>query len=574
MYTELAHGEEPTIVRNDLSDVFCQGLNRERAMETVLEKYGLPKRKDKSWEVIRSTLKQPWLERIWVIQELVVSRNPVVMYRQRKVSWDEYITALHFINRLQNEPAEHKGIRALILEKQRNEYQSGVRPDLLEVVRRYRRWLATLPQDKIYGIQGISSGRLESSYTSKPDRLYTDFAFSTISKSASLDILQDVSCNHKRNETLPSWVPDWSNREGVLADITSGTAIFRPGSVKQNSKGDPCNEFDAACGTKYAPKRSKDGQCLVLSACFISKVSEVEPSSTAIWKEFKKQETEDSKPNERGSAQSQAFDTAFRWYALATSTNSSLVQLFHFFTQFRKTPERQLYFTRETQIQALLYTLYSAYPPHDTATDGHMEIKARAMGFLLPIGRLFQTPLHLLTKCLAPGIPKVMKFATVFLLFSSFIATLTGLMVTYVVVHWTAFFLDMPIFFAQFLAFRLFGISVGDGFIVHSWLVSGERIWADFIGLEGWSNMPIYSRINEAQNFHHEGLARSENGLLALVPCTTKVGDDIVIFQGGKTPFVIRQIDQGWKLIGRCYVHGIMYGAAFRLDLCKEIDLA
>jgi len=513
-----------------------------------------------------------------VIQELAVSRNPVVMYRQHRVSLDDYITALYFINGLKNERGEQKGIRAFILEKQRNEYQSGVRPDPLEVVRRYRRWSATRPQDKIYGIQGISSGRMESFYTDNPDQLYTDFAFSMISKYSSLNILQEVSCNHKTNGTLPSWVPDWSNREGILADITSGTAIFRPGSIEQDSKGDPCNEFDAACGTKYSPSQSKDGRRLILSVCFVSKVSEVEPSSTVIWKEFMKQETKDSKPNERWSAQIQAFDTGFRWYSLATSPNSSLAQLFNFFTQFQKYPERQLYFTRETQVEALLYTLYSAYPPHDTATDQHREIKARSIGFLVPMGRLFEPPFRLfakcLRKCLAPGIPEIVKFAILIPIISSFVAPLAGVMVTYVVVHWAAFFLDMPIFLAQFLAFRLFGVSLGDGFLVQSWLSSTEKNWADFFGLQGWPNMPIYSRINEAQNFHHEGLSRAENGLLALVPCTTKVGDDIVICLGGKTPFLIRQIDQGWKLIGRCNIHGIMYGAAFRPDVCEEIELA
>jgi hypothetical protein len=202
-----------------------------------------------------------------------------------------------------------------------------------------------------------------------------------------------------------------------------------------------------------------------------------------------------------------------------------------------------------------------------------MELKARAMNFLMPVGRLFKTSLLLFTRTLGPKTPKIIKLPILVSVISGFLATLAAFIFMYIAAHWTAFFLDMPIVLAQFLAFRLFGILLGDGFVVQPWFVRKQKNLADFVGLEGWAGLPIYSRINGTQNFHHEGLARAENGLLALVPCTTEVGDDIVIFQGGKTPFVIRQTDQGWKLIGRCYVHGIMYGAAFRLDRCKELEL-
>jgi hypothetical protein len=48
---------------------------------------------------------------------------------------------------------------------------------------------------------------------------------------------------------------------------------------------------------------------------------------------------------------------------------------------------------------------------------------------------------------------------------------------------------------------------------------------------------------------------------VGLAPQGTIVGDEIWIFVGAATPFAIRRIDGGsYKLIGNCYVHGVMQG--------------
>lgn len=56
----------------------------------------------------------------------------------------------------------------------------------------------------------------------------------------------------------------------------------------------------------------------------------------------------------------------------------------------------------------------------------------------------------------------------------------------------------------------------------------------------------------------------TSQGFLASVPYTTKVGDCIVILTGGRLPFVLRHVGSShYRLIGPCYVHGIMNGEAF-----------
>lgn len=45
-----------------------------------------------------------------------------------------------------------------------------------------------------------------------------------------------------------------------------------------------------------------------------------------------------------------------------------------------------------------------------------------------------------------------------------------------------------------------------------------------------------------------------------MIPITSEAGDEIVIFQGAKLPFVVRTEDGKSKLVGPCYVHGMMDG--------------
>jgi hypothetical protein len=73
----------------------------------------------------------------------------------------------------------------------------------------------------------------------------------------------------------------------------------------------------------------------------------------------------------------------------------------------------------------------------------------------------------------------------------------------------------------------------------------------------------------------------SKEGLLRLCSLNTPEGDEIVVFDGAETPFILRraneekgianqletsdevaecQLDEQWILIGSCYVHGFMNG--------------
>jgi hypothetical protein len=50
-------------------------------------------------------------------------------------------------------------------------------------------------------------------------------------------------------------------------------------------------------------------------------------------------------------------------------------------------------------------------------------------------------------------------------------------------------------------------------------------------------------------------------------------GDLIALFEGGKVPYVIRAEGEEYKLIGECYVHGMMCGESFIEARCQRLWL-
>jgi hypothetical protein len=73
-------------------------------------------------------------------------------------------------------------------------------------------------------------------------------------------------------------------------------------------------------------------------------------------------------------------------------------------------------------------------------------------------------------------------------------------------------------------------------------------------------------------NCYNVGLQRStfprrftitKKGYMGLTPPKAQVGDLICVFIGASTPFVVREMEDGYfRLVGECYVHGLMDGEA------------
>jgi hypothetical protein len=65
-------------------------------------------------------------------------------------------------------------------------------------------------------------------------------------------------------------------------------------------------------------------------------------------------------------------------------------------------------------------------------------------------------------------------------------------------------------------------------------------------------------------------MAVCKKGYVALVPAAAEIRDRICVLHSGSAPFVSREKDEGYVLIGECYVYGLMDGETTGSD--KEIQ--
>ncbi|OCK72944.1 hypothetical protein K432DRAFT_273065, partial [Lepidopterella palustris CBS 459.81] len=64
-------------------------------------------------------------------------------------------------------------------------------------------------------------------------------------------------------------------------------------------------------------------------------------------------------------------------------------------------------------------------------------------------------------------------------------------------------------------------------------------------------------------------VCRTADGRLGVVPATTQIGDEIFVIRGMQTPYVLHaapaenSTDDVWyRIVGECYIDGIMEGQA------------
>lgn len=92
------------------------------------------------------------------------------------------------------------------------------------------------------------------------------------------------------------------------------------------------------------------------------------------------------------------------------------------------------------------------------------------------------------------------------------------------------------------------------------------------LALISWGTPSVYTSIFSLLRIAGRRVVRTRKGHLGLVVPGARVGDSIGIFQGGKTPLIMRATGVGtWKILGDGYIHGIMNGEVWDETKCEEI---
>jgi hypothetical protein len=190
----------------------------------------------------------PWWGRIWVVQEIILPPEAIVVHGTVSAPWSMFATAAsrcsYHLNhccakQVEKLPRDILNVlkdfcdRVLDIEKMRSICRPGSpdlaqlrrlqsvvtnddsteRSSLITLLRRFRNRKATDPRDKVYALLSLvdpSTDRppLIPDYSLSEAEVYINASIESIYASKSLSVLS-IDVARKYRQDLPSWVPDW-----------------------------------------------------------------------------------------------------------------------------------------------------------------------------------------------------------------------------------------------------------------------------------------------------------------------------------------------------------------------------
>jgi hypothetical protein len=416
-----------------------------------LTEAGIPAPEHDDWKALESLFWREWWTRMWVVQEICVSRKALFICGSATMDARDVFESTDFI--------EHSAISvttgiytgsAKFMANLRQNYIVGNDLGLLSLLIKTRSFAVSDYHDKIYALLGICSTHEAQSTISSYEMPYQQLYHSIVVQhlqQGSLDILTAVCDPCWRDASFtPSWVPDWTMTPQV-------TEFLRPS-----------NEISASAsnGCSTDIRFSSDGSALLAKGALIDTVAQTH------------------KP---------------------------------YF--FQSMDERRI---RNDPMVSLL-------------PDNWIE--------QLGGETLIRMGIRLL--CWERAALKLETYSNEEPLMA-FLRTITADTITD---------LDIKALYNSFCMVQMFIRPDGE------------------LDLTDLKNSCVFSKA-----FYRASWGRTmfitKQGYMGIGPYTIKSGDKVVILKGGKTPYILRKKRDHHVFVGECYVHGIMHGEAFGVDVNLE----
>jgi hypothetical protein len=195
------------------------------------EEHQLPGKTSEKWQHLMNLLARQWFSRLWIIQEVVLSRDPWVLCGDYNAHWSTIDNGCNTLatsgisnwlyrnfsafdslgTKLNGRGDICKSIVDLSLEK--SAHDGGPKPPLRTLLISTRDAEATDNRDKVYGLLGICArvdlASVDISYDDDwtVPKLYHDMTVKFLRSNVGLEWSM-LSVDHESSD-LPSWVPDW-----------------------------------------------------------------------------------------------------------------------------------------------------------------------------------------------------------------------------------------------------------------------------------------------------------------------------------------------------------------------------
>ncbi|KAF4632398.1 hypothetical protein G7Y89_g5725 [Cudoniella acicularis] len=242
-------------------------------------------------------LRNPWFQRIWVVQEVCLAASLRIVYGQRDIPWQMFIEGISTFGRHPNlthllewtEDFKFRQARsetletAILMDQFRRKVQLGEELSISDLLIGCQMFKAMDARDKIFGLHGMCSRKptvlMLPSYVATVEQVFLNAAHSLLEENhvdkllalAGVGYYQELN---KELKYLPSWVPDWSRAPQVLtfADQNlsrglnykaGGKASLTPSVQNKSSLIVPGLQIDtiAQLGPIFDIQRGEDGKC-------------------------------------------------------------------------------------------------------------------------------------------------------------------------------------------------------------------------------------------------------------------------------------------------------------------------
>ncbi|KAK9772844.1 putative Heterokaryon incompatibility domain-containing protein [Seiridium cardinale] len=192
------------------------------------------------WLSIADLFKQDWFWRVWVLQEAFLAQSAVVCWGQVEIDWRWVGLAASILRTSYHNICDHMGIGGVynayhMFRMSRSSDLPSPPASMTQLLRLTRQLGVTDPRDRLYGLLGIKTtdndpehGSLfmPVDYTIESDELWNRVAWKEIQSTNSLAILSSVQHSSEfaageetlgldwfvhNSTSMPSWVPQWGS---------------------------------------------------------------------------------------------------------------------------------------------------------------------------------------------------------------------------------------------------------------------------------------------------------------------------------------------------------------------------